>query len=279
MKCSRSGVGPQYNWLIVGRRNNRGIPLNGHGTVERWNLAVKNRRLFGEEAAISLVRAALPALVVFWLTIVNVAPALARAWSYHYKPIAPNPSPAASAAEASIMQGTPTPEQLSTAPLLKRAIVSNLALLIQEQGARSDKASAQQSEYPVHQLLSFDQLSSPEALGVLAGLSGYYLGAPGEELYDCLSLRKGRALEPYLEHYLHNGNAECSQELGQSFTRPSSALGGNALCPSGQQQKAHLTRLIAELDSAKTCPDSELVAFAARLRPAPPNTRRDTEGK
>jgi hypothetical protein len=227
------------------------------------------------------VRAALPPLVVFWLTIANVAPALARAWSYHYKPIAPNPSPAAGAAEASIMQGTPAQaEQLSTAPLLKRAIVSDLALLIQERSARSDKASSDHSEYPVRQLLSFDQLSSPAALGVFAGLSGYYLGAPGEELYDCLSLRKGKALEPYLEQYLHNGNAECSQELGQSFTRPSSALGGYALCPNGQQQKAHLITLIAQLDSARACSDTDLAAVAARLRLSAANMRRnDTEGK
>jgi hypothetical protein len=179
------------------------------------------------------------------------------------------------------MQSTPAQtQQLSTPPLLKRAIVSDLALLIQEQGARSDKRPADHSEYPVRQLLSFDQLSSPEALGVFAGLSGYYLGAPGEELYDCLSLRKGKALEPYFEQYLHNGNAECSQELGQSFTRPSSALGGYALCPNGQEQKAHITTLIAELDSAKTCSDSDLAAVAAGLRLSPANTRRNnTEGK
>jgi hypothetical protein len=244
----------------VEHRNERRIPLDGHGAVERSNLAVKNRRLFGRKAAISLVRVTLPPLIAFWLTTVSVAPALARAWSFHYKPEAPNPPPTAGAAEASIMQGTPAPEQLSTAPLLKRAIVSDLALLIQEQGARSDK------EYPVHQLLSFDQLSSPEALGVFASLSGYYLGARGEELYDCLSLRKGKGLEPYLEQYLHNGNAECSQQLGQTFTTPSSALGGYPLCPDGRQQKAHLTTLIAELDSARTCSDSDLAAVAARLR-------------
>jgi hypothetical protein len=63
-------------------------------------------------------------------------------------------------------------------------------------------------------------------------MTGYYLGARDEELCDCLSLRKGKALEPYLVQALRNGNAECSQELGQCFTKPSDALRGYALCPS-----------------------------------------------
>lgn len=95
-------------------------------------------------------------------------------------------------------------------------------------------------------------------------MSGYYLGLRGEELYDCLSLRKGRTIGPYLKQYLHKGNTECSQELGSSFTRPSDALGGHALCLTDQQQTAHLTRLMAEIDSRKKCLDSELTAITAK---------------
>jgi hypothetical protein len=206
---------------------------------------------------------------MFSFATIGVSLTFARPWSYHYKPITPNPSPAASPAEASITQATPAPaEQLSTARMLKRTIVSNLALFAQEHTVRSDKAYADLSEYVVHQLSLFDPLDSPEALGVFAGLNGYYLSARGEALYDCLSLRKGKALEPYMEQYLGNGNAECSQELGQNFTKPSDALGGYALCPSGQQQKAHLVTLLAEIDSAKKCSDSELAAAIAAPRPS-----------
>jgi hypothetical protein len=201
--------------------------------------------------------------VVFWLATFGVSPAFARAWSYHYKPINSQPSPSASASEASITQATPAPaQQLSTAQLLKRAIISDLVLLVQEQnGGRPHKA--ERSEYLIRQLSGFDRLSSPGALEVFAGLSGYYLGARGEDLYDCLSLRKGKALEPYLEQYVHSDDAECSQKLRQSFTKPNDALGGYALCPSGQQQKAHLTALIAKIDSAKPCSDSDLAAATA----------------
>jgi len=213
-------------------------------------------------------------MLVFLLATIGVSPAFARAWSYHYRPITPNPSPAASAAEASITQATPAPaEQLSAALLLKRAIVSDLALFTQAHTVRSDKAYADLSEYVVRRLSLFDPLDSPAALQVFAGLSGYYLGARGEELYDCLTLRKGKALEPYLEQYLHNGNAECSQELGQSFTKPSNALGRYALCPSGQRQQAHLAALIAEIDSAKKCSDSDLTAAIAGPSPSSADTR------
>ncbi|MBV8357747.1 MAG: hypothetical protein JO189_07395, partial [Deltaproteobacteria bacterium] len=125
-------------------------------------------------------------MLVFLLTAISVSPAFARAWSYHYEPITPNPSPAASATEASITHATPVPaEQLSTARLLKRAIISDLALFTQAHTGRSDKAYTDLSENVVRRLSLFDPLDSPAALQVFAGLSGYYLSARGEELYDC----------------------------------------------------------------------------------------------
>ena len=93
------------------------------------------------------------------------------------------------------------------------------------------------SKHVVSRLTLFDPLSSPEALGVLASLSGYYLSVRGEKVYDCLALRKGKELEPFLEQYLRNGNPECLRELGDRFATPSNALDGYALCLSDQQQK------------------------------------------
>jgi hypothetical protein len=189
--------------------------------------------------------------VLCLLSLVDIGAALARSWSYHYVPRTPKPSPEAAATPASARV-----EKLSTARLLKQAIVSDLAIFTQER-VGSDMAPTDHSEYVVSRLALFDPMGSPEALGVLASLSGYYLGARGEKLYDCLALRKGKALEPLLEQYLHNGNPECLRELGQSFAKPSNAWDGYALCLTDQQQRDHLTRLIAEIDTAKPCPDSE----------------------
>jgi hypothetical protein len=225
---------------------------------------MKKRHTSRKQAAEALAHAAWLLAVVFWFAAIRASPALARAWSYHYKPMAPTTSPTASATEASVMQGTPaSAEQLSTARLLKGAIVSDLALFVTEQNGRPDKAYPEHSTDLVQRLSLFDRLDSPTALEVFADLSGYYLGTRGVELYDCLSMRKGKALRPYLEQYLGNGNAECAQELGQSFTKPSDALGGYALCPSGQQQKAHILALITEIDSGKSCSDSNLALLRA----------------
>jgi hypothetical protein len=215
-----------------------------------------------------------PLMVLFWFATLGVSSALARAWSYHYKPTTPGPSPAASATEASIPHVTPgLDEQGSTARLLKRTIVSDLAVFVEQQGGNPGKAYADHAGYLVHQLSLFDPLGSPAALEVFAGLSGYYLGARAQQLYDCLSLRKGKILEPYLQQYIHNGNGQCTQELGQSFTKPRRVPGGYALCPSGQQQTAHLRALIAEIDSGKLCSNSELTAITASARPSPADSR------
>lgn len=222
---------------------------------------MKKLRPYSQGAAKAASCAGQAVALLLALVSIGAPYALARSWSYHYRPKTPQASPAASPSEAA--QPTPVPAaQPSTARLLKRAIVANFALFVQEQTRRSDKAYAALSENVVRRLSLFDPLGTPEALGVLASLNGYYLGAPGEELYRCLALRKGKALEPYLEQYLHIGNPECSQELGPTFTKPSSALDGYALCPSDQQQKAHLATLIAAIYSASPCSDSEFVALS-----------------
>ena len=231
------------------------------GRVRLHESAVKKRGRSSQGAAKAATSAGQTVALLLALVGISAPPALARSWSYHYRPGTPRASPAANPSEAPQPTAVPA-EQLSTAPLLKRAIVANLALFVKEQTSRSDKAYAALSENVVRRLSLFDQLGSPEALGVLASLSGYYLGARGTELYRCLVLRKGKALEPYLEQYLHNRNPECSQELGATFTKPSSALDGYALCRSDQQQKAHLATLIAAIYSESACSDSEFAALS-----------------
>jgi hypothetical protein len=112
----------------------------------------------------------------------------------------------------------------STAKLLKRAIVSDLAVLAQGHNLQPRTGYSDHMEYVTSQLLLFDGMNSQEALSMFASLSGYYIGAPTEKLYQCLALRKGEALEPQLEHYLHDGNPECINELGRDFSKPSGLL-------------------------------------------------------
>jgi hypothetical protein len=182
-------------------------------------LGVKKRRPSRLEAAHFISDTARLFVVLCLLSLVDTGAALARSWSYHYVPGTPQPSPEAAATPASAPA-----EQLSTARLLKRAIVSDLAIFTEEKSVDTNTAPTGHSKYVVSRLSLFDPLSSPEALNVFASLSGYYLGVRGEKLYDCLALRKGKILESFLEQYLRDGNHECLRELGQSFTKPSNAL-------------------------------------------------------
>jgi hypothetical protein len=193
--------------------------------------------------------------------------ALARSWSYHYRPAPSQASPTATPTPGNAGEAMPAPgEELSTARLLKRAIVSDLAVFVEEQHTRSDKAYADHSDYVVRHLSLFDPLHSPDALAVFASLSAYYLGNRGEDVYHCLSLRRGKSLEPYLESYLRSGNTECTQELGPEFSQPSTALLGYPLCPTNTQQKAHIALLINEINAGDNCSDGELATLTGNTQ-------------
>src|SRR5208283_3075279 len=136
----------------------------------------------------------------------------------------------------------------------------------QDHNLRPRTGYSDHMEYLTSHLLLFDGMNSAEALSMFASLSGYYLGAPAEKLYQCLALRKGKALEPLLVHYLHYGNPECINELGPDFSKPSASLDGYALCSNSQQQEKRLTDLIVRIDNGESCADSELARISGSGR-------------
>ncbi len=198
-------------------------------------------------------------VLISFILLVGISAVFARSWSYHYHPVS---------------EATPLPTATTVAPsasgpsakLLKRAIVSDLAVFAQDHNLRPKTGYSDHMEYVTNQLLLFDRMNSPEALSMFASLSGYYLGAPAEKLYQCLALRKGNALEPLLQRYLHFGNPECINDLGRDFSKPSASLDGYALCSNSQQQGKRLTDLIAGIDSGESCADSELARISGSGR-------------
>jgi hypothetical protein len=210
--------------------------------------------LFGTRLPRPLAEAAGFLLLAAFLTVAESRAVLARSWSYHYHPRAVSSSPASS--PIPLVQPT-----FSTAQLLKQAIVSDLAVYVGQPNL-SAPADASQVAYIVGRLSLFDRMDTPDTLEVLASLSGYYLGAPAERLYDCLSLRKGKALEPHLEQFLRSGNPECMRQFGAAFEKPSPALDGHAFCPNDQELTGHLNQLIGEIDAAKPCSDRDLAALS-----------------
>ena len=164
------------------------------------------------------------------------------------------------------MAASANAEQLSTAQRLKRAIVSDFATFVQEQTGHSNSERTDHSNYAVSRLLLFDPMDSPEALGVFASLSGYYLGARAEQTYHCLILRKGKKIEPLLTEQLHGSDLECARELGREFESPSAVLDGKALCRSKQDEASFLARVISEVDSGRTCSNSDLAEISQGTR-------------
>jgi len=242
------------------------LDLNSRGEIgASWMLLVNPQVSSARTGARRIVHAGQMCMMALLLSGTAVSQVFARSWSYHYRPITQS-SPSAAT--------TPAPgEQLTTARLLKRAIVSDLATFVQEQEIRSAKASARHWGFVVSHLMSFDPLSSPDALGLFATLAGYFLGTGGEEAYDCLSLRKGKILEPYLVKYLQSGSHECTQELGDTFTKPSDALEGHALCVTNQEQQAHLGTLLAKIDAGQSCSDAQLAAISCGTQASSANAR------
>ncbi len=208
-----------------------------------------------------LISSAVRLLVVISLFLLGgISAVLARSWSYNYHPEILEPTPTTLPTKAA------PSGQSSTPKLLKRAIVSDLAIFAQNQSLQRNTGYSDHMKYETSRLSLFDSMNSSEALSAFASLSGYYLGASGEKLYRCLALRKGRALEPYLEPYLRGGNPECVNELGQDFTKPSESLDGYTLCSTSQQVEKRLTELIAEIEARKSCTDSDLAQLTGGVR-------------
>jgi hypothetical protein len=202
------------------------------------------------------------ALLTVLFLMAGTSAVLARSWSYHYHPQDFTPTPMATPTQAV----SSSSDQASIARFLKRAIISDLAIFAAGHATPSAAAYSDRMAYVTSRLALFDSMNSADALSVFASLSGYYLGSSGEKLYACLALRKGAALGPYLAHYLGNGNAECSNELGQDFTKPSVSLDGYALCSNQSQEGQRLSDLIARINSGEVCADSELAQIRAAAR-------------
>ncbi len=198
-------------------------------------------------------------VVISFILLAGISAVFARSWSYHYHPVS-EATPVATPTTAAPGASEPS------ATLLKRAIVSDLAVFAQDHNLQPRTGYSDHMEYVARQLLLFDGMNSPEALIMFASLSGYYLGATTEKLYQCVALRKGKALAPLLEHYLHDGNPECTNELGQDFSNPSASLDGYALCSTSQQQENRLIDLIARIDNGESCADSELARISGSRR-------------
>ncbi len=85
-------------------------------------------------------------VVISVILLAGISAVLARLWSYHYYPV-PEVTPAAAATKAA-----PSASEASTAKLLKRAIVSDLAVLAQGHNLQPRTGYSDHIEYVTSQL-------------------------------------------------------------------------------------------------------------------------------
>jgi hypothetical protein len=206
------------------------------------------------------------ALLVVLLALVSPTVAWPRAWSYHYRPETATPSPTPTSPGEATPAAAP---QVSTARLLRQTIVSDLAARVREVSAGGQAASYAESRRIISLLAAFDKMGSADDLRVLTQLSDYYLGQDAEAVYDCVLLRKGATLTPYIRQAIDHPSMDCVRELGPSFEKPSQALGGHALCVTSLERNSHLNLLATEIDSAKSCADRQLAVLVRETRPFP----------
>lgn len=125
--------------------------------------------------------------------------------------------------------------------LIEDAIVS-AARLQAERKAQSDRSLVDHSWRVVSLLLLFDSRNSSRSLDALAGVSSYYLGESGNEIYECLLLRKGVQIRARLEKRLTESTTECSRSTGNS-----------GVCLSETDFKNRLKRILTEIDKNTPC--------------------------
>jgi hypothetical protein len=133
--------------------------------------------------------------------------------------------------------------------LLKRAILSNAVLYAEVPAVR--KAQAYQSHsLDVYNLLAqFDRLDSTASIEVLISFNSYYFGAAFGEMDECIVLRKGRPILPYLARQLASNRNECAGTLGKAHPR---------LCLSESEYRARVNMLIKYVRSGSGCSDEEM---------------------
>jgi hypothetical protein len=137
----------------------------------------------------------------------------------------------------------------SASMLLKRVIISNAMLGAEVPEVRGKKAYQFHSLDVWNLLALFDTTSSPDSLRTLATFASFRLGTGFAEMYECVVLRKGRGMIPYLEANVTSGRDECDQTLGK--THPN-------LCFGLREYRANVRRLVESAKAGEGCSDKEM---------------------
>lgn len=89
--------------------------------------------------------------------------------------------------------------------------------------------------------IGLDRSKSTRALDITARLSAYEMGASVIPLYDCLVLRKGKAIKPFLKKVEKMGEKACSPQLV------------GTQCLDRETLRTRISSLIGDIDAGTRC--------------------------
>jgi hypothetical protein len=148
-----------------------------------------------------------------------------------------------------------TTENQSEAFVIERALVSNWLYnkIVDEALPRESREKLEKDVVYNRQpndvnalLVLFDSMQSEASERILANLGSYYLGESAGELYECVVLRKGKRMVPYLRRELRY--SDCARQTRGKYRN---------LCRSRANRQAYLGSIIQQLHQGKGCPDTD----------------------
>lgn len=142
--------------------------------------------------------------------------------------------------------------------LIERALVSNQMLYDALPAVRQNKTYLSHSDDVKALLVLFDNMHSDESCRILANLGGYYFGEDAGELYECVVLRKGNEMIPFLRHEI--ASSECSEKFADSHPE---------LCLNSKDRRMYLGRVLNELARGEECSDADPSIEHARSKSLP----------
>jgi hypothetical protein len=137
----------------------------------------------------------------------------------------------------------------SEATLVKQAIISNAVLANSHPQLDGDAAYQKHSASVYDLLVLFDAMHTRESLQTLVSLNSYYLGESFGEMKECVVLRKGHLILPYLLVQLGTKDDECIQELGKTSPQ---------LCLGRKEYHDEVMRLVGDIRLGERCSDEDL---------------------
>lgn len=146
----------------------------------------------------------------------------------------------------------------SNALLIERALISNELVYQMIPALQNNETYLSHSEDVKALLLLFDNMHSKESDQILAHLGSYYFGEDAGELYECIVLRRGKDMIPYLRRELET--SDCAERFARTSPK---------LCLSSEDRRMYLGGIVKELVRGKGCSDTDPSIDYARHKPLP----------